>query len=103
MKLGMPTKKKNLSPVPTMAIITKETIQIYGVEKNTKSLMKMLWQQLVQSVWREEQRPTKGKGARFNIVFYSPTISDNEVLFKKSSSSKSKTRKDNFLYYPFFL
>ena len=42
MKLGTPNKRQNLLLMPAMAIITKETDKISGVETNAKSLMKTL-------------------------------------------------------------
>ena len=36
-KLGTPNKRQNLPPLPVMAIGTKKTSQIFGVETNAKS------------------------------------------------------------------
>ena len=94
MKLGTPNIRQNLPPVQEMAIITKETNQISGVETNTKSSLKKLKTTTTGSIslWKSKNKLKSICVYNCN-VFYSLTISDNKIIVLKSSSSKLKVVK----------
>ena len=65
-------QKQNWPPVPVMAIITKETTQISGVEKNAKSYMKTLVTIITSSISLNRRAKTNLK-VKVHVLIVFPT------------------------------